>query len=180
MCTVFSWTRVIYLRFKKERTITNINFSNYFLCRFGGSTFYSYVASPIAFKVLARDQFSSLQSKVFPGFFAMQGVSPILLALTSPMTLAMAPAVALSAASVSGLINLFWLLPWNRKVKEQRLIVKEKYKDDPEQLEKVDAPLRKEFGKSHGISLLFNLTNMVSMLVYGVYLSKGLLPFIPK
>lgn len=127
-----------------------------------------------------RDQFSLLQNKVFPGFFAMQGFTPIALALTAPMPLTMAPAVALSAASASGLINLFWLLPWNRRVKEQRLALKEKYKDDPEELEKHDAVLRKEFGKSHGISLLFNVSHVISMLAYGIYLTKGLLHFIPK
>ncbi|CAB4252070.1 similar to Saccharomyces cerevisiae YPR098C Protein of unknown function, localized to the mitochondrial outer membrane [Maudiozyma barnettii] len=147
---------------------------------FGGSAFYSYVASPIAFKVLARDQFSILQSKVFPSFFAMQGFSPMLLALTAPMPLTMAPALALSAASASGLLNLFWLLPWNRKVKEQRLELKTKYKDDPEKLEELDKALRTEFGKSHGISLLFNVSHVISLIVYGVYLSKGLLHFIPK
>ena len=109
----------------------------------------------------------------------MQGFSPMLLALTAPMPLTMAPAIALSAASVSGLINLFWLLPWNRKVKEQRWAIAEQYKNDPAKLEQYDAPLRKEFGKSHGISLLFNVSHVASILVYGVYLSKCL-HYIPK
>lgn len=147
---------------------------------FGGTTFYSYVASPIAFKVLEKEQFSKLQNRVFPYFFQLQSFSPVILALSSPVTLTTGSLIALTSASVAGLTNLCILLPWTRKVKEERKDVARKYKDDKEKIEEMDAPLRKEFGKSHGLSLLFNLANALSILTYGVYLTKGLLKYVPK
>lgn len=145
---------------------------------FGGTTFYSYVASPIAFKTLEKDQFSILQHTIFPRFFQMQTISPIILGLTSPIALSTGALVSLATASCSGAINLFWLLPWTQRVKEDRKKVAKELTG--EELEAVDGPLRKEFGKSHGLSLLFNLTNVIGTLAYGIYLSKGIFKYIPK
>ncbi|CAR27467.1 hypothetical protein ZYGR_0I07420 [Zygosaccharomyces rouxii] len=146
--------------------------------RFGGTTFYSYVAAPIAFKALDRESFSVLQNKVFPKFFLMESFSPWILALTAPFKLSTAPMALLTSASVCGLANLFWLLPWTRRVKEERKSLSSRL--DGDELERYDAPLRKEFGKSHGLSLLFNMGNAVCMLSYGVYLCRGLLRYAPK
>ncbi|EGA60119.1 YPR098C-like protein [Saccharomyces cerevisiae FostersO] len=103
----------------------------------------------------------------------MQAASPVILALTAPIALTTGPLSSLVVASVSGLTNLFWLLPWTHKVKEQRKNIAKKYTGS--ELEAKDAILRKEFGKSHGLSLLFNLSNVCGMLAYGVCLSGGLL-----
>ncbi|QLQ78822.1 hypothetical protein HG537_0B01700 [Torulaspora globosa] len=145
---------------------------------FGGTTFYSYVASPLAFKVLGKENFSALQNKVFPYFFQMQSFSPAVLALTAPFVLTSGPMAALATASVGGLANLCWLLPLTRKIKEERRAVADRLKGD--ELEAADEPLRKQFGKYHGMSLLCNLTNVCGMLVYGVYLCRGLITHIPK
>lgn len=151
---------------------------------FGGNIFYSYIASPIAFKHLDRENFSKLQNKVFPIFFQIQSLAPALLFLTLPsksILYTKAPLISLAVCAASGLANLVWLLPWTRKVKEQRKHLAQKYsaEDQKHLLEIEDAPLRKEFGKSHGLSLLFNLTHCVSLTVYGAYLVK-LLKFVPK
>lgn len=108
----------------------------------------------------------------------MQAASPIILGLTAPITLAGGPLAALATASVAGLTNLCWLLPKTRKIKEERKGLQSRLTG--EELESFDGPLRKKFGKFHGLSLLFNLTNACSMLVYGVYLCKGLLKHVPK
>lgn len=84
----------------------------------------------------------------------------------------------LTAASACGLANLCWLLPWTRRVKEERKALSSRLHGD--ELESNDAPLRKEFGKSHGLSLLFNMGNAACMLAYGVYLCRGLLKYVPK
>ncbi|CAI1778823.1 hypothetical protein SEUBUCD646_0P03660 [Saccharomyces eubayanus] len=160
------------------QTLTIFIYNNLIFFRFGGTTFYSYVAAPIAFKVLEKEQFSALQNKIFPYFFQMQAASPVILALTAPIALTAAPLTSLVVASVSGLTNLFWLLPWTHRVKELRKDVAKKYTGD--ELEAKDSVLRKEFGKSHGLSLLFNLSNVCGMLAYGVCLSRGLLRKIPK
>ncbi|SCV04444.1 LANO_0G10242g1_1 [Lachancea nothofagi CBS 11611] len=145
---------------------------------FGGTTFYSFVASPLAFKHLNRESFSELQKVVFPYFFQMQSVSPLILGLTAPMAMQMGPLVSLASASVSGCLNLFWLLPWTRRVKEQRQQLAQELQG--EELEVQDAPLRKEFGKSHGMSLLFNMTHVAAMLAYGCFLVRGLTRYVPK
>ncbi|KAL3230765.1 putative mitochondrial outer membrane protein [Nakaseomyces bracarensis] len=147
---------------------------------FGGTSFYSFIASPIAFKVLERDQFSTLQNHVFPLFFKMQSISPVVIGLTSPVGLTTMGITSLAVSSLGGLTNLFWLMPWARKIKEERRVVREQYKNDAEQLEVHDAPLRKEFGKSHGLSLLFNMTHIAGLLAYGVVLSRSLARYIPK
>ncbi|SCU82143.1 LADA_0C03268g1_1 [Lachancea dasiensis] len=145
---------------------------------FGGTAFYSYVASPLAFKHLNRESFSELQKVVFPYFFQMHAVSPLILGLTAPMPLQTGPLVSLVSASVSGCLNLFWLLPWTRRVKEERQALAQTLQGD--ELEAQDAPLRKEFGKSHGLSLLFNMTHVIGMFAYGCFLARGLIRFVPK
>lgn len=150
---------------------------------FGGTAFYSYVASPMAFKVLTRDQFSVLQNKVFPWFFTMQSISPIALALTLPAPLAAPAYYALGGATMSGIINLYGLLPWNRSIKVKRHILQDrldKGQITKEQFEKFDSPLKKEFGKAHGLSLLVNMGYTVAMLTYGCFLTTGMLRYIPK
>lgn len=50
-----------------------------------GSTFFqTFLAGPIAFTCLPRPQFSTLQQKIFPTFFAMQTALPVLMAFTWP------------------------------------------------------------------------------------------------
>ena len=150
---------------------------------FGGSAFYSYVASPIAFKTLTKDQFSILQSKVFPWFFTMQSVAPVALALTLPVPLSTPGYYVLGTSSIMGLINLYGLLPWNRLVKIKRHDLQKKFEMGQltkDQFDSLDAPLKKEFGKAHGLSLLFNMGHILAMFTYGCYLTSGLLHYIPK
>lgn len=150
---------------------------------FGGAVFYSYVASPIAFKTLARDQFSVLQSKVFPWFFTMQSLSPVALALTLPIPLATPAYYALGSSSIMGLVNLYGLLPWNKSIKIKRQNLQKKFDRGQltkDQFDTLDTPLKKEFGKAHGLSLLFNMGHILAMLAYGCYLTSGLLYYIPK
>lgn len=150
---------------------------------FGGSAFYSYVASPIAFKTLTKDQFSILQSKVFPWFFTMQSVTPVALALTLPFPLATPAYYALGTSSIMGLVNLYGLLPWNKSIKIKRQDLQKKLdvgQLTKDQFDSLDTPLRKEFGKAHGLSLLLNMGHILAMLTYGCYLTSGFLHYIPK
>lgn len=131
---------------------------------FGGLAFYSYVASPIAFKVLERPAFSQLQLAVFPKYFIMQTAVPALLYATAPAAIATAGVYSLGAASVFGGMNYFWLLPWLRRVKEERLAATE---GTPEYQQ-----LTAEFGKSHGLSLGANLGHVLALASYGFYLAR--------
>lgn len=108
----------------------------------------------------------------------MQTASPIILGLTAPFALTTGAITSLVTASVSGAINYFFLLPRTQKIKEERKKVAKEFSGD--ELEAKDAPLRKSFGQSHGLSLLFNMTNVLGTLAYGIYLSRGLLKYVPK
>ncbi|AMD18811.1 HBL091Wp [Eremothecium sinecaudum] len=145
---------------------------------FGGSVFYSYIAAPIASKVLTRDQFSDLQQNVFPLFFKMETFTPILLAVTSPVALSAVSKASIATAAASGGLNLFWFFPWAHRVNQERRHAAASLKG--EELEEVDAPLRKEFAKAHGLSMFANLTYVLGMTVYGVAFSYGLFRYIPK
>lgn len=111
-------------------------------------------------------------------FFQMQAISPIILGLTAPIALTTGAITSLVAASISGAVNYFVLLPVTQGIKEERKKVAKEYSGD--ELELKDAPLRKSFGQSYGLSLLLNMTNVLGTLAYGIYLSKGIFKYIPK
>ncbi|KAH3679159.1 hypothetical protein WICMUC_001170 [Wickerhamomyces mucosus] len=144
----------------------------------GGIGYYSYVASPIAFKSLDRDSFSLLQAKVFPQFFLTQSIAPILLGVTAPYALTTGSLVTLALGSIGGLGNALWLGPKTKDIKAQRKLLESQGETESEQYKQ----LTKDFGKWHGISLLFNLLYVGSLTVYGVILSRNLIrvPVIPK
>lgn len=50
----------------------------------GCTVFQTFIGGPVAFKALPRPSFSSLQSAIFPVFFALQTALPVALALTWP------------------------------------------------------------------------------------------------
>lgn len=143
----------------------------------GGASFYSFVASPIAFKHLPREEFGRLQNQIFPFFFLGQTVTPLLLGLTSPFVLSKAAIAALSVSALGGAANYFWLLPVCQKLKEQRLkLVADKAHETLVDGKAVPTAeyerLTKQFGKYHGISLLANTVSIVLLGIYGILLAK--------
>lgn len=148
----------------------NLYYTNVLKCSFGGLYFYTFVVSPIAFHILERPQYSILHNKVFPIYLKLQIIAPLFLAATIPFSGSYINYSILSVASISGMANLFWLLPWANSVNEQRKVVAEKFKGD--ELAKEDAPLWKEFGKVEGLSASFSFLNMVSMMLHGCFLAE--------
>lgn len=143
---------------------------------FGGSAFYSYFASPIAFKVLGREEFGKLQNHVFPTYFLGQTLAPGLLALTTPLTLCPFTSTLLVVSSLTSALNYFYLMPKCRIIKEQR---KKMVDDKLDTIEGVPTEefkqLTKQFGIYHGISLLANLGSILTLGVYGFVLSTRLI-----
>lgn len=139
---------------------------------FGGTSLYSYWISPIAFRTLEKQQFSILQNKVFPNFFLFQSVSPLLIGLLSPLQ---GPKMisGLLAASVCGVVNRFGLLNRVQDIKQERFILKDDLQNGKitqAEFNSKDEPLRKQFGKYHGLSLLFNLGYHIGLVYYGFQL----------
>lgn len=143
---------------------------------FGGSAFYSFIVSPLVFKKLPREEFSNLQTKVFPTYFTFQTFAPIILGLSQPLAYCPFTLGLLAASSIGGALNYLWLLPVCKKIKEERnKLVTEKADigADGEHTEEFKK-LSKQFGKYHGISTLINIISIVSLGVYGLALAKGL------
>ncbi|KAJ3569232.1 hypothetical protein NPX13_g6153 [Xylaria arbuscula] len=98
----------------------------------------TFLNSIISFKVLQRPQFAILQRAVFPAYFGIQTVAPIVLALTYPggggrlaalpqgISGVLHPAnrwgvlVPLTASFVTGLANWAYFLPETNKITAQR------------------------------------------------------------
>ena len=78
----------------------------------GITLWHSFISGPIAFKVLPRQQFGLLQSKLFPVYFSLQSVlNGICLVTTSNQN----ARIVFIIGTVSGLINLTIVGPWTKK-----------------------------------------------------------------
>lgn len=142
---------------------------------FGGASFYSFIVSPLVFKKLPREEFSNLQTQVFPTYFQFQTLSPLVLGLISPWKLCPFTIGLLSLSSIAGGLNYLYLLPKCRNIKEERnkLIADKKDKVDGEFTEEYKK-LTKQFGAFHGISTLVNIASIASLGVYGLLIAKKL------
>lgn len=143
---------------------------------FGGSAFYSYFASPIAFKVLSREEFGKLQNNVFPKYFLGQTLAPGLLALTTPLTLCPFTGSLLAVSSLCSALNYFYLLPKCRTIKDKRQkLVEDKLDTVDGEPTEAYKQMTKQFGMFHGISLLANLGSILTLGIYGLVLSRRLI-----
>ncbi|ODQ63871.1 hypothetical protein NADFUDRAFT_47677 [Nadsonia fulvescens var. elongata DSM 6958] len=154
---------------------------------FGSTAYQSFYAGIVAFKALPHDKFSALQARIFPGYFTFQtAASAALLASLSFMPLAGAATaayVSLGTATVGGLINVTTMMPITKEIMARRVKQQEiegKHFKDPSASDEMKK-INKEFGKSHGISILLNLAAFGGLLAYGVIMTDGfLIKNIPK
>ncbi|KAL2816786.1 hypothetical protein BDW59DRAFT_153055 [Aspergillus cavernicola] len=156
----------------------------------GVQIYQSFVSGIIAFRVLPRPQFASLQAKTFPTYFAIQTALPVVVALTAsradkPLGISglLEPEnhfkvlLPLATAFVTGLVNFVFLRPLTvdtmreRKHQETR-DGKKSYDPAPHSKEMV--ALNKKFGRLHGMSSLVNMVTLGATIFYGVVLSKRL------
>lgn len=100
----------------------------------------------------------------------------MLIGLTAPYALTTGALVTLGTAVIGGLTNLLWLLPSTRKIKEARFKLEDEGKEDSVEHKE----LSKQFGKIHGLSLLFNFVNFAALTTYGVILTKNIIRYVPK
>ncbi|KAL2868658.1 DUF4149 domain-containing protein [Aspergillus lucknowensis] len=156
----------------------------------GVQLYQSFVSGIISFRALPRPQFSSLQARIFPTYFALQTALPVVVALTAsrgekPLGVSglLEPEshfkvlLPLATVFVTGLINLTVLRPLTvntmreRKHQETR-DGKRSYDAAPHSKEMI--ALNKKFGRLHGISSLINLVTIGATVFYGVVLSEKL------
>ncbi|KAK8199068.1 hypothetical protein HDK77DRAFT_496291 [Phyllosticta capitalensis] len=143
----------------------------------GSTIFQSFIGGVVAFRVLPRPQFASLQTKIFPVYFSLQTVLPIALYLTAPPSspLTSSPvggstATALIAAmGVAGLANLVVVGPATTSVMKER-----KHQETRDGKKSYDAgphsaemqALNRKFAVMHGVSSAMNLVVLGAAVAY--------------
>ncbi|KAK5173885.1 uncharacterized protein LTR77_002566 [Saxophila tyrrhenica] len=167
-----------------------------------GSTFFqTFMAGPLAYMCLPKPQFSTLQQKIFPPFFALQTALPLLMALTWPgekiagaagmgvmrqntgwrglmedsnLWTALVPIGLMFGTS---LLNLVVLGPATTKVmrdrKHQETRDGKKYYDPGPKSAEMQR-MNSSFAKLHGASSMANVVGLAAMLFYGVVLGEML------
>jgi hypothetical protein len=161
----------------------------------GTTFFHSFINGPVMFKTVTRTVFSAIQTNLFPFYFGIQTVGPVLMALTFPGSalfgIPSGPTglldglvrwnslVPIATTFVTGLVNLLVLLPATQKVmKERRGQVKrdgkEWYAEGPHSAEM--KALNRRFGILHGVSSLLNLGTLVALIAYGFTLGARIRP----
>lgn len=161
----------------------------------GSQVFHTFVNSVIAFKVLPRPQFSTLQASIFPAYFGLQTVLPLVVAVTYPgerTITGVGPSgisgiladgngvstlLPIAVSFVSGLTNMLVLRPATARIMEQRkkqesIDGKKSYDPPPHSKEMIK--LNKSFGRVHGISSLVNIVGLLAILYYGKTLADRL------
>ncbi|KOS19438.1 putative mitochondrial outer membrane protein [Escovopsis weberi] len=155
----------------------------------GTTFFHSFLNGPVMFRTVTRPTFSAVQSGLFPIYFGMQTVLPIVLALTFPGSSTthtgisgilddshrLGSLVPVATMFATGLLNLAILLPATMKVMKERRGQakrdgKEWYESGPQSDEM--RALSKKFGILHGISSLLNLGTFIAALTYGFTLAS--------
>lgn len=135
---------------------------------FGANIWTTFFAGITMFKNLPRQQFGSLQAKLFPLYFQLGAGCTVAMALTaSRMGVSVGPSIV---SLVATLANLLYLEPKATSVMFQRY--------DRENLglknEAIDKDLKAQFGKLHGMSSLANLVALVGLVAHGSLLAARL------
>lgn len=148
---------------------------------FGTTTFQSFFNGIVAFKTLPYEHFGALQSRIFPPYFAFQAVASLALLVTPPVSyiggMALAKNITLGASFIGGAVNWGILGPKTRVLmakRREQSALEGKAHNDPTASEATKA-INKEFGKVHGLSVLFNLGTFLGLLAYGVIMTDGFL-----
>jgi hypothetical protein len=140
----------------------------------GAILYFTFVAAPVLFKGLPRDQFGFVQSKLFPSYYVIGYTCGVLLLLSYPLIRAAGPwtgadtlkAGALVAMLAFSLLQGLWAGPRVGRLRIERLEA-EAAKDQA----RVEA-LKPAFGKAHGVSSLANLFVVIGGVVYLVMIAK--------
>ncbi|KAH8815691.1 hypothetical protein F5884DRAFT_817941 [Xylogone sp. PMI_703] len=159
----------------------------------GTQIYQSFVGGIISFRALPRPQFSALQQKILPVYFALQTALPAALILTYPGPKSgLAPSglsgaliesnrwtvlAPLASVIVTGLANMLVIGPATVKIMKERKHQETrdgKKSYDPAPHSQEMQKLNKAFGQLHGISTLVNLVSIIASMWYGVTIAGRL------
>jgi len=155
---------------------------------FGMSIWVTFFGGVIAFKALPRQQFGTLQHRVFPVYFVISiGLSSALLGIWTyshpdvlqlaldPLAVDVFQAYTIASVLVFQGLNNFVVGPMTSKVMFQRhRLEKEEGKvySDPAASPAMKA-LNKQFGSLHGLSSLANLLAVVALGFHGLWIGNA-------
>ncbi|KAK7969106.1 hypothetical protein PG996_002454 [Apiospora saccharicola] len=155
----------------------------------GTTVFHSFINATASFKVLERPQFAILQRALFPAYFGIQTIFPVVLALTYPGSRVCASGLRgvldeynswgvlapLATAFATGLVNWAYYLPATNAVtakrRDQETKDGKRSWDAPPHSQEM-AALNKQFGQLHGISSLLNMMTFGAIIAYGFNLGS--------
>lgn len=158
----------------------------------GTQLFQSFINGPVAYKAINRPSFSALQQALFPIYFNMQSILPVILVVTypsaAPSMLARARTVfalenrasvllPLALTFAGGIANAVFIGPIVTRIMHERK--RQESKDgrksyDPPPHSAEMQQLNKKFGMWHGVSSLVNLIAVLATIVYGGTLGNRL------
>ena len=121
----------------------------------GGAALFTFVLTPMLFRYESRDTAARIVGLFFPGYFRW-GVACGIVALVCRLILTgkgQIPAVVIIAVMLTlSSIQAFYIEPRAAELKRQIVSFETTTKDDP---------LRRQFGKLHGVSAVCNLSVIV-------------------
>ncbi|KAG9190829.1 hypothetical protein G6011_08917 [Alternaria panax] len=161
----------------------------------GSTLFQSFVSGVVAFKVLPRPQFSTLQKHTFPVYFTLQTLTPVVMLLTYPRGGASSLLPFLSSSPMpptatdnlsswlhttmflTALVNWVYVGPKTTEVmglrKHQETRDGKKSYDAGPHSKEMQA-LNKQFAILHSVSSMVNMVGLGAMIWYGAVLADGL------
>lgn len=80
----------------------------------GTTVWHSFLGGPIAYKTLPRQQFGTLQGRLFPPFFTLQAITSSVCLATSYFNLSGTynELIAMGVSTLSAVLNLVLVGPW--------------------------------------------------------------------
>eukprot|EP00527_Entomoneis_sp_CCMP2396_P006058 CAMPEP_0198144144 /NCGR_PEP_ID=MMETSP1443-20131203/13542_1 /TAXON_ID=186043 /ORGANISM="Entomoneis sp., Strain CCMP2396" /LENGTH=267 /DNA_ID=CAMNT_0043807495 /DNA_START=77 /DNA_END=880 /DNA_ORIENTATION=- len=140
---------------------------------FGSVTYTTFIAGLTMFKNLPRKMFGTLQSKLFPKYFALCSATLVLQLLTLP-SLGLPQSRSMRTLGVGlafTLLNQLYLEPKSTSIMFERYRLDDiPGGQDTDEYKK----LRAEFGKLHGMSSLTNLIALCTGVAHAVFLASGI------
>ncbi|ODQ50835.1 hypothetical protein SAICODRAFT_27205 [Saitoella complicata NRRL Y-17804] len=140
----------------------------------GMTLFHSFIAGPVQFKTLPRQQFGNLQSKTFPIFFALQGALSGICLLTAPASAGSLFGYAttenklLWSILLSGFANGALVGPWVTKIMfDKHKLEKSGGNIDEAKMTK----LKKMLGLAHAASVGINFIAVGGAIAYAFCLA---------
>ncbi|KAF8482144.1 hypothetical protein DFH94DRAFT_627906 [Russula ochroleuca] len=154
---------------------------------FGMSLWVTFIGGVITYKTLPRQQFGSLQQRLFPVYFKLNALissglllvwvrnhDTVITQIAHPTNPDVSQAYALAVVAISQALNAVWIGPATSKLLAARFrLEKAEGKDANDADVSVDMKkLNAKFARLHGYSSLANLTAFLALVFHGLWIGN--------